>query len=148
MAVGQRKIDFYGAMCVDGITMTVAQSAKEIKVNTESKRNPPMNMPGGGVQPAAGGTSSVSGRRDPGRGMGRGFGMMGDGPVTYSLEGKETKIEMEGPNGKMPVVYKASLETDEASSFRIRERSWARTVRSPRHPKKRGSFRRTERPLP
>ena len=45
-------------------------------------------------------------------GGGRGFGMVGDGSVTYSLEGKETKVEMEGPNGKMPVIYKAALEAD------------------------------------
>lgn len=116
----KEKSTFSGPMRVDGITLTVAQTAKEIKVNTESKRNPPMQMPGGGGGqppaggPPAGGAPQGAGPNGPGRGMGRGFGMTGDGSVTYSLEGKETKVEMEGPNGKMPVIYKASLETDGA----------------------------------
>ena len=44
--------------------------------------------------------------------MGRGFGSFSDGSVTYSLEGKETKVEVDGPNGKMPVIYKGSLEAN------------------------------------
>ncbi len=108
----KEKSTLSGPMRVDGITLTVAQSAKEIKVDTESKRNPPMQMPGGGGQSPAGRPPAGAGPNGPGRGMGRGFGMMGDGSVTYSLEGKETKVEMEGPNGKMPVIYKAALEAD------------------------------------
>ena len=37
---------------------------------------------------------------------------MGDGSVTYSLDGKELKVEMDGPNGKMPVVYKGAAAAD------------------------------------
>ncbi len=101
---------FSGPMRVDSITLTVAQTAKYLKVDTESKRNPPANMPAGAGQPPAGGPPGAG----PGRGMGggRGFGMMGDGSVTYSLEGKETKVETDGPNGKIPVIYKAAFEAD------------------------------------
>lgn len=109
---------FSGPMRVDGMTLKVAQTAKDIKVDTESKRNPPMVEPGVSQPPAGG---PPAGGPPPGGGMGggrggmgggRGFGMMGDGSVTYSLEGKETKVEMEGPNGKIPVIYKAALEAD------------------------------------
>lgn len=113
------KSTFSGPMRVDSMTLTVAQSASELKVDTETKRNPPANMPGGAGQPPAGGPPAgappgMGGPGGPGRGPGgRGFGMgMGDGSVSYSLEGKETKVEMDGPNGKIPVIYKASLETD------------------------------------
>ena len=37
---------------------------------------------------------------------------MGEGSATYSLDGKELKIEMDGPNGKMPVTYKGTAEAD------------------------------------
>ena len=100
----KEKSTLAGPMRADGMTMTVAQSAKEIKVDTVVKRPPPMEVPGGGTPPAGfpGGS---------GRGMGRGFGM-GDSSTTYSLDGKELKIEMDGPNGKMPVVYKGTQEAD------------------------------------
>ncbi len=45
--------------------------------------------------------------------MGRSFG--GDGTVTYSLDGKETVVEIEGPNGKMPIKYKGSVEAGKAN---------------------------------
>lgn len=94
-----------GRMRVESLTMTVAQTDKELKVTTETKRPAPPadaaaqagpNGPGGG-----------------GRGM-RGFGG-GDGTVAYSLEGKETTVEIEGPNGKMPIKYKAVLEAGKAN---------------------------------
>jgi len=86
---------------IEAMTMTVAQTAKELTVTTETKRPaPPADAPAGGP----GG----------GRGMGRGFGG-GDGTVVYSLDGKETVIEVEGPNGKLPIKYKASLEAGKAN---------------------------------
>ena len=32
--------------------------------------------------------------------------------ATYSLDGKELKVEMDGPNGKMPVTFKGTQEAD------------------------------------
>lgn len=93
------KVD--GRMRIEAMTMTVEQTNKELKVTTETKRTaPPADAPQGGP----GG----------GRGMGRGFGG-GDGTVAYSLEGKETTVEIDGPNGKMPVKYKAVLEGGNAT---------------------------------
>lgn len=85
---------------IESMTLTVAQTDKELKVTTETKRMaPPADASPGGP----GG----------GRGMGRGFG--GDGTIAYSLEGKETTVEIDGPNGKMPVKYKAALEGGNAT---------------------------------
>jgi hypothetical protein len=87
-------------MRVESLTMTVAQTDKELKVTTETKRPaPPADAPAGGP----GG----------GRGM-RGFGG-GDGTVTYSLDGKETIVEVDGPNGKMPIKYTGKIEGDKAN---------------------------------
>ena len=84
---------------IESMTMTVAQTDKELKVTTETKRQaPPADAAGGGG----------------GRGMGRGFGG-GDGTVAYSLDGKETVVEVDGPNGKLPVKYKGSVEVGKAS---------------------------------
>jgi hypothetical protein len=44
----------------------------------------------------------------------RGFGG-GDGTVTYSLDGKETIVEVDGPNGKMPIKYTGKIEGDKAN---------------------------------
>ena len=89
---------------IEALTMTVAQTDKELKVGSETKRPtptaPPADAPQGG--PGAG------------RGMGRGFGG-GDATVVYSLEGKETIVEIDGPNGKLPIKYRASLEGGKAN---------------------------------
>ena len=82
-------------MRIEAMTMTVAQTDKELKVTTETKR----------PAPAADASANPGG----GRGMGGRFGGA-DGTVAYSLDGKETIVEMDGPNGKMPVKYKAILE--------------------------------------
>lgn len=76
---------------VDTMTLTVSQTAKELKVDTATKRPEP---------PAAGA---------PQGGMGRGMGRGGDGAVTYNLEGKETSVDLDGPNGPMPVKYRGSI---------------------------------------
>ena len=93
-------------MRLESLTMTVAQTDKELKVTTEAKRQAPpadaaVNGPGGGG----------------GRGMGRGFG---DGTVVYSLDGKETIVEVDGPNGKMPIKYKATIEGGKANILSVR----------------------------
>lgn len=100
---------FTGPMRVDMMTLTVTQTAKDIKVETESKRLPPSNIP----LEAPAGAPSAGAPGGPGRRMApRGFGGTGDGSVSYSLEGKVTKVDMDGPNGKIPVIYKAAMEAD------------------------------------
>ena len=88
--VAKSKLD--ERMRIESMTLKVAQTPTELSVTTETKRPaPPADAPvraGGG-----------------GRG---GFG--GDGTAVYSLEGKETKIEMDGPNGKIPQMLKAKAE--------------------------------------
>ena len=88
-------------MRVESMTWTVSQAGKELKIVSEVKRaEPPAGAPAGG--PPMGG----------GRGMGRGGFGMGDGTTVYSLDGKETVSELEGPMGKMPVTYKAEVGSD------------------------------------
>ena len=69
-------------MRIEALTMTVAQTDKELKVTSETKRTAP---PADAAQPGPNGPG--------GRGM-RGFS--GDGTVAYSLEGKETIVEIDG----------------------------------------------------
>jgi hypothetical protein len=84
-------------MRIEAMTMTAAQTEKELKVTTETKRPaPPADASPGG------------------RGMGRGFGG-GEGTVSYSLDGKETIVEIDGPNGKLPVKYKGTIDTGKAN---------------------------------
>lgn len=80
---------------IESMTMTVTQTEKELKIETETKRA------------AAAGVSMGGGRG----GMGRGRGMgRGDGTTTYSLDGKETSVDMESPAGPIPVKYQAKNE--------------------------------------
>jgi hypothetical protein len=82
---------------IESMTLTVSQTAKELKVDTTTTRQaPPADAPTGGR-------------------MGRGGFGGSDGTVIYSLEGKETMIEIDGPNGKVPVKYKASLDAGKAN---------------------------------
>ena len=90
-------------MRIEALTMTVAQTDKELKVTSETKRPAP---PADAAQPGPNGPGA-------GRGMGRNFG--GDGTVSYSLEGKETIVEIDGPNGKMPIKYRATLDAGKAN---------------------------------
>lgn len=101
-----------GPMRVGSATITVVETAKNITITTETKRpDPPANVPSG---PPPG-----SGALPPGMGgglrvMGGGrFGSLSDGTVTYSLDGKETKAELDGgPGGKIPVIYKGNKEAN------------------------------------
>ena len=78
---------------IESMTMTVAQTGKELKVTTETKRKaPPADAAGGGG----------------GRG-GRGFGG-GDGTTTYTLDGKETTTQRETQMGSIPVKHTAMLD--------------------------------------
>lgn len=79
---------------IESQTLTVTQTAADIKVETTTKRNaPPAGAPAGGP---------------PGGGRG-GMGS-GDGTVTYTLDGKEVKSEMSGQMGSMQVSTKATLD--------------------------------------
>lgn len=71
-------------------SMTVTQTDKDITYKTDLKRAP---RPGG-----AGGGGMGQGNGGGGRGMG---GMMGGGnqTMTYTLDGKETSMEVPGPQG-------------------------------------------------
>ena len=103
-ALAQSKTDFSGTWTLDSgrsklderariesITLTVAQTASDIKVETATKRlPPPADAPQGGT----------------GRGGGRG----GDGTSVYTLDGKETTIQQEGPMGSVPVRLTAKLD--------------------------------------
>lgn len=80
-------------MRVESMTLDVAQTDKDIKVETKTKRvTRPDAAPNGG-------------------GMGRGFGGGGgDTSMTYSLEGKETTAQQEGPNGPLPIKLTGKLD--------------------------------------
>lgn len=79
---------------IESMKMTVSQTAKDISVATETKRQaPPEGAPG-----------------RPGGGMGRGGMGGGNNTFTYTLDGKETKTEVNGPMGAMPVTLKAINE--------------------------------------
>lgn len=80
---------------IESMTMTVAQTDKDIKVDSKTVRAArPEGAPGG-----------------TGGGMGRGGGFgNGDASTTYSLDGKETKVEQDSQIGKIPVTMKAKLE--------------------------------------
>lgn len=114
-AFAQKKADFSGSWTLDvskskldqrarveSMTKNVTQTDKDIKVETTTKRTPP---PDGAMQ-AGGGQGGGGGMR-----RGGGFGG-GDGTTTYTLDGKETSSEVEGPMGKVPLKLKASLESD------------------------------------
>jgi hypothetical protein len=94
-----------GPMRIESMTLTVAQTDKDIKVETVTKRQAP---PEGAGAPTAGAPGGGPGRGPGGRG---GFGAA-DGTTVYSLDGKETKTEVDGPMGKMPVTHKGSAKTD------------------------------------
>ena len=91
-------------MRVESMTMTVAQTDKELKVTNEVKR----------AAPPADAAAAVNAGGGGGRGAGRGFGG-GDGTVVYSLDGKESVVEIDGPNGKLPIKYLGKIEGGKAN---------------------------------
>lgn len=112
------KLDERMAKSIEGQTLTVSQTEKEFKVETKTKRLPPPDVAGMGGDskmppPNSGGQPPMGGGRGMGGGGGRG-GMMGggDGTSTYSLDGKETTVQVESPMGAMPVIFKAKLDKD------------------------------------
>lgn len=82
---------------IESMTMTVSQTDKDLKIDSKTVRT---GRPDG----SSGGTGG-------GGGMGRGGGFgNGDDSRTYSLDGKETRIELESPMGKIPVTSKAKVD--------------------------------------
>jgi hypothetical protein len=90
---------------IESQTLTVKQTATDIKVDTATKRTAPPTMPNSSAPPAGkpgfggGSSGSAIGGRIGG----------GDTPWTYSLEGKESKGEMSGPMGAIPVSLNAKF---------------------------------------
>lgn len=80
---------------IESITMTVEQTDTELAVTTKTTRS---------AAPAGGGFGGGGGRG----GGGGGFG--GDGTTKYALDGKETTVEQPGPNGSIPVKFKAKFD--------------------------------------
>ncbi|CAN5455048.1 hypothetical protein BH10ACI2_BH10ACI2_11660 [soil metagenome] len=78
---------------IESQTMTVAQSATEIKVDTETKRMAP---PAGGAP--AGGPPGGGGGAGGGGGRMGGGGAAGPQSMTYQL-GKDSSMDMPGPGG-------------------------------------------------
>src|SRR5829696_3172562 len=78
---------------IESMTLTVAQTAKDIKVDSKTTRTP---RPDG----AAGGSGMGGGRG--------GFG--GDSSMTYTLDGKATTIQQESPMGTAPVSLTGKLD--------------------------------------
>lgn len=75
---------------IESQTLTVAQTDKDIKIDTATKRTA---APGGGGGGRAGG------------GMGG-----GDNSVSYNLDGKEMAIEQETPRGKIPMKIMGKID--------------------------------------
>jgi hypothetical protein len=82
---------------IQAMTLDVAQTATDVKVQSKTTRAPrPEGAPGGNGQ---------------GGGMGRGGGFGGgDSAMTYSLNGKETTVQQDSPMGQVPVTLKAKID--------------------------------------
>jgi hypothetical protein len=81
---------------IESITMTVTQTATDLKIETATKRAAAQGDMGG---------------RGGGMGRGGGFGG-GDGTTAYTLDGKEKTVQQESPVGNVPVKLKAKTEKD------------------------------------
>jgi hypothetical protein len=98
---------------IDAMTMDVAQTAKDIKIDTKTSRPPRPATP-------AAATTTANTPNPMGAGMGRGFGSGSDTNFTYSLDGKETTTELEGPTGPMPVKLAAKLDAGKLNLSSVR----------------------------
>ena len=87
---------------IQTMALDVAQTANDIKIESKTTRAP---RPEGAPAPGTGGGTGGGG----GMGRGGGFGG-GDSSSTYSLDGKETTLQQEGPNGPMPIKLKGKIE--------------------------------------
>ncbi len=90
-------------MRVESMSLNVAQTDKELKVETTTKRGAPTEVKREGSSNSA---MMGGGMRGNGGGM-----MDGAQTVSYSLEGKETKLETPGIPGA-DAILKAKMEKD------------------------------------
>lgn len=100
-------------MPIESHTLTVTQTDKDIKIETATRRPPPPTDAPQGDRPSAGNGTGGGHMGQMGGGQGRGgFGgpMSGDGTTTYSLDGKETKMDFSSPMGTMPLTLKAKFD--------------------------------------
>jgi hypothetical protein len=75
---------------IEAQTLIVTQTAKDIKIETSTKRAGAAPTPLGG---------------------GRGFVGGGDMPATYALDGKDARSEVDGPGGaKVPVITNGKVD--------------------------------------
>ncbi len=89
---------------VESMTLIVTQTQTELSVTSTTKHSAAtLEVPAGAPRPPGGGGGG-------GGGMGRGMGALGDGKTVYALDGKETKVDFEGPNGNIPQTLKAKAE--------------------------------------
>lgn len=86
---------------IESQTLTVVQTDKDVKITTSTKRMAP---------PAAAAGAAPAGAPGGGGRPGGGGGMGGDQTVTYTLDGKETVVEMEMGGNKIPVKYTGKLD--------------------------------------
>jgi hypothetical protein len=109
------KLDERMSKMIEGQTLIVSQTDKEFKVETKTKRLQPSEggamMGGSGDKnpPQSGGQPPMGGGGNRG-GMGGGGGR--DGTSTYTLDGKETTVQMDSPMGQQPVIFKGKAEKD------------------------------------
>lgn len=104
---------------VESGTLTVTQTGESLTAATDFKRaarseNPPMQPPmgdNGGMRPEG----SRGGMRGGGRGMMGG----GNGTVTYSLDGKETKIVSEMTDGAPSSTLALKAETQKDGKLKL-----------------------------
>ncbi len=97
-------------MRIESMSMNVTQTGNELKVETTTKHSAPTEQKSADGSGAAA-MGSGTGRMGGGGGMG-GRGMMdGTQTVTYSLDGKETKVETPGIPGASATL-KAKAEKD------------------------------------
>jgi hypothetical protein len=81
---------------IESMTLTVVQTAKDIKVDTKTTRAPrPEGSDGGGNRMGGGGRGGFGG---------------GDTSFTYTLDGKATTIQQESPMGQVPVSLTGKLD--------------------------------------
>ena len=90
---------------IESMTLNVTQTDNDLKVETATRRTPP---PEGAMNDGGQG----------GRRRGGGFG--GDGTLTYTLDGKETSVETDGPAGKIPVKLKAERDGGKLKLISVR----------------------------
>jgi hypothetical protein len=93
------KLDERMSRGIESQTLTVTQTETELTTKTETKRAP---------RPEGGGGQGGQGGQGGGMRGGGGFGG-GDSSNTYKLDGKETTVEIETPNGKMPIKLKGEI---------------------------------------